>query len=70
VRKGLGTWVAGVLLASGGFTLIAAAEIPPPCSACSMGIWPKPFLYLLGTILTLSGIAAVTLVALKATIQT
>lgn len=55
VPRNLRFVLASVLLGAGVVLLVVAATIPPPCSLCSMGIWPRPFLYLVGALLVLSG---------------
>ncbi|MCI4348138.1 MAG: hypothetical protein L3J97_05910 [Thermoplasmata archaeon] len=65
--RGLRFLLASALLGAGVVLLVAAVAVPPPCSLCSMGFWPKPFLYLVGALLVLSGVVSLAVLLLGRT---
>lgn len=56
VRDKLKALVVSALLFAGVGLLFLALLIPAPCTACSMGLWPKPVLYLVGAVLVAAGV--------------
>jgi hypothetical protein len=56
VRDTLSAPIASALLVAGVGLLFFALLLLPPCLACSMGLWPKPLLFLVGIALVAMGV--------------